>query len=162
MNSTAASCTAAKENGTWKPSRDEHAAWALEYAKALEAGGKYKICVWPEHCLVGIKGTVRRNYDGHIIHANVDTDVMLSEEPPPAWDPMPEWETSERTLALHQLEGAIARQKHRCKWEATTGRWKPWDPNAQPAAVAIRPGSQQVSKHMSRQASQVIKSESAT
>jgi len=35
-----------------------------------------------EHCLVGIKGTVRRNYDGHIIHANVDTDVMLSEEPP--------------------------------------------------------------------------------
>ena len=24
-----------------------------------------------EHCLVGIKGTVRRNYDGHIIHANV-------------------------------------------------------------------------------------------
>jgi len=31
---------------------------------------------------VGIKGTVRRNYDGHIIHANVDTDVMLSEESP--------------------------------------------------------------------------------
>ena len=28
------------------------------------------------------QGTVRRNYDGHIIHANVDTDVMLSEEPP--------------------------------------------------------------------------------
>ena len=35
-----------------------------------------------EHCLVGIKGTVRRNYDGDRIHANVDTDVMLSEEPP--------------------------------------------------------------------------------
>jgi N6-adenosine-specific RNA methylase IME4 len=35
-----------------------------------------------EHCLVGIKGTVRRNYDGHIIHANVDTDVMVGEEPP--------------------------------------------------------------------------------
>ena len=34
-----------------------------------------------EHCLVGIRGTVRRNYDGNIIHANVDTDVMLSEEP---------------------------------------------------------------------------------
>ena len=24
-----------------------------------------------EHCLVGIRGTVRRNYDGHVIHANV-------------------------------------------------------------------------------------------
>ena len=35
-----------------------------------------------EHCLVGIKGTVRRNQDGDKIHANVDTDVMLSEEPP--------------------------------------------------------------------------------
>ena len=34
-----------------------------------------------EHCLVGIKGTVRRNFDGHIIHANVDTDVIVSEEP---------------------------------------------------------------------------------
>ena len=44
------------EKGAWKPSRDEHAAWALEYAKALEAGGKYKICVWPEHCLVGTPG----------------------------------------------------------------------------------------------------------
>eukprot|EP00897_Mesotaenium_endlicherianum_P002522 jgi/Mesen1/2298/ME000155S01389 len=35
-----------------------------------------------EHCLMGIKGTVRRSTDGHIIHANVDTDVIISEEPP--------------------------------------------------------------------------------
>ena len=35
-----------------------------------------------EHCLMGIKGTVRRATDGHIIHANVDTDVVVSEEPP--------------------------------------------------------------------------------
>lgn len=35
-----------------------------------------------EHCLMGIKGTVRRNQDGHVIHANVDTDVIISEEPP--------------------------------------------------------------------------------
>jgi len=30
---------------------------------------------------MGIKGTVRRNQDGHLIHANVDTDVIISEEP---------------------------------------------------------------------------------
>eukprot|EP01105_Mastigella_eilhardi_P006526 TRINITY_DN1806_c0_g1_i1.p1 TRINITY_DN1806_c0_g1~~TRINITY_DN1806_c0_g1_i1.p1 ORF type:complete len:459 (-),score=62.80 TRINITY_DN1806_c0_g1_i1:31-1407(-) len=36
-----------------------------------------------EHCLMGIKGTVRRNKDGHIIHTNIDTDVIISEEPPP-------------------------------------------------------------------------------
>ncbi|GIL60443.1 hypothetical protein Vafri_15030 [Volvox africanus] len=34
-----------------------------------------------EHCLMGIKGTVRRATDGHIIHTNVDTDVIVSEEP---------------------------------------------------------------------------------
>jgi N6-adenosine-specific RNA methylase IME4 len=34
-----------------------------------------------EHCLLGIKGSVRRNTDAHIIHANVDTDVIISEEP---------------------------------------------------------------------------------
>lgn len=35
-----------------------------------------------EHCLMGIKGTVRRSTDGHIIHANIDTDVIIGEEPP--------------------------------------------------------------------------------
>ena len=35
-----------------------------------------------EHCLMGIKGTVRRTTDGHLIHANIDTDVIISEEPP--------------------------------------------------------------------------------
>lgn len=30
---------------------------------------------------MGIKGTVRRSTDGHIIHANIDTDVIIAEEP---------------------------------------------------------------------------------
>ncbi|XWS28290.1 hypothetical protein CRYUN_Cryun25bG0055000 [Craigia yunnanensis] len=34
-----------------------------------------------EHCLMGIKGTVHRSTDGHIIHANIDTDVIIAEEP---------------------------------------------------------------------------------
>lgn len=38
-----------------------------------------------EHCLMGIKGTVRRSTDGHIIHANIDTDVIIAEEPPYGW-----------------------------------------------------------------------------
>jgi mRNA (2'-O-methyladenosine-N6-)-methyltransferase len=38
--------------------------------------------VMKEHCLMGIKGTVRRSTDGHIIHANIDTDVIIAEEPP--------------------------------------------------------------------------------
>jgi len=35
-----------------------------------------------EHCLMGIKGTVRRATDGHFIHANCDTDVIVSEQLP--------------------------------------------------------------------------------
>jgi hypothetical protein len=31
--------------------------------------------------LMGIKGTVRRSTDGHIIHANIDTDIIIAEEP---------------------------------------------------------------------------------
>ncbi|KAJ3037588.1 N6-adenosine-methyltransferase subunit mettl14 [Rhizophlyctis rosea] len=34
-----------------------------------------------EHCLMGIKGTVRRSTDSHFIHCNVDTDVIIAEEP---------------------------------------------------------------------------------
>jgi len=34
-----------------------------------------------EHCLMGIKGTVKRSTDGHFIHANVDTDILVDEEP---------------------------------------------------------------------------------
>lgn len=29
---------------------------------------------------MGIKGTVRRNQDSHVIHANVDTDIIVAEE----------------------------------------------------------------------------------
>ena len=31
---------------------------------------------------MGIKGTVRRAQDGHVIHANVDTDIIVAEEAP--------------------------------------------------------------------------------
>ena len=35
-----------------------------------------------EHCLVGIKGAIKRGVDSHFIHANIDTDVIVEEEPP--------------------------------------------------------------------------------
>ena len=35
-----------------------------------------------EHCLMGIKGTVRRSTDGDFIHANIDIDLIITEEPP--------------------------------------------------------------------------------
>lgn len=34
------------------------------------------------HCLVGIKDEVKRGIDGHFIHANIVTDVIVREDPP--------------------------------------------------------------------------------
>jgi mRNA (2'-O-methyladenosine-N6-)-methyltransferase len=31
---------------------------------------------------MGIRGIVKRSHDGHLIHTNVDTDIIISEEPP--------------------------------------------------------------------------------
>lgn len=32
-----------------------------------------------EHCLMGIRGTVRRSTDSFLVHCNVDTDVLIWE-----------------------------------------------------------------------------------
>lgn len=46
-----------------------------------EHGPKTKTVFTPtkEHCLMGIRGTVRRSTDGHFVHCNVDTDVIVAE-----------------------------------------------------------------------------------
>lgn len=33
-----------------------------------------------EHCLMGIRGTVRRSTDSRFVHCNVDTDVIVAEQ----------------------------------------------------------------------------------
>lgn len=29
---------------------------ALNYSRKLEQGGRFKICIWPEHCIIGSSG----------------------------------------------------------------------------------------------------------
>ncbi|XP_022909160.2 N(6)-adenosine-methyltransferase non-catalytic subunit METTL14 [Onthophagus taurus] len=48
------------------------------HSKNLEARAVFQRT--KEHCLMGIKGTVRRSTDGDFIHANVDIDLIISEE----------------------------------------------------------------------------------
>lgn len=38
------------------------------------------LIVTQEHCLMGIKGTVKRSTDGDFIHGNVDIDLFITEE----------------------------------------------------------------------------------
>lgn len=49
--------------------------------KALEPNAVFQRT--KEHCLMGIKGTVRRSTDGDFIHANVDIDLIIDEEAEP-------------------------------------------------------------------------------
>tara|TARA_B100000508_G_scaffold31981_1_gene24605 strand:+ start:41058 stop:41867 length:810 start_codon:yes stop_codon:yes gene_type:complete len=44
------------EDGTWSPRRPDMRDYCIEYAKALEAAGKYTLMVWPPHCLIGSWG----------------------------------------------------------------------------------------------------------
>ncbi|XP_026473557.1 N6-adenosine-methyltransferase non-catalytic subunit [Ctenocephalides felis] len=50
------------------------------HSKNLENGAVFQRT--KEHCLMGIKGTVRRSTDGDFIHANVDIDLIISEDSP--------------------------------------------------------------------------------
>ena len=44
------------ENGTWRARKEEEQDWSLSYVKSLEAANKYKLCIWPPHCLDGTEG----------------------------------------------------------------------------------------------------------
>lgn len=67
----------------WNFRRCEDICWI----KTNHNGASYQddensiICRTKEHCLLGIKGNVKRSNDAHIIHANIDTDVIIDEQP---------------------------------------------------------------------------------
>lgn len=50
-----------------------------------------------EVCLVGVCGNIRRTQDGHLVHPNIDVDVLVAEEPP------------EHNTKPHQVYGIIER-----------------------------------------------------
>ena len=54
---------------------------------------------------MGIRGTVRRSTDAHLIHANVDTDVIIAEEPPVG--------STEKPEELYQLIEHFAQGRRR-------------------------------------------------
>jgi len=44
------------EAGTWRAKQPSCQTRALEYVRSLEANGRYPLCVWPPHCLIGSDG----------------------------------------------------------------------------------------------------------
>lgn len=44
------------KNGVWSPMNISWKKRMVEYVEALEAGGKYPLCIWPPHALIGSTG----------------------------------------------------------------------------------------------------------
>ena len=44
------------ESGRWRTADPAWQARALAYVRALEAGRRYQLCIWPPHCLIGSPG----------------------------------------------------------------------------------------------------------
>lgn len=44
------------ENGTHRTTNPQHQTRAAEYVKSLAANGRYPLCIWPPHCLIGSNG----------------------------------------------------------------------------------------------------------
>ena len=42
--------------GVWTPADPATDARSRDYVQALEAGGRYPLCIWPPHCLIGSAG----------------------------------------------------------------------------------------------------------
>lgn len=43
-------------NGVWSPVNPSWRQMAIDYVKALEANGRYPLCIWPPHCIIGSWG----------------------------------------------------------------------------------------------------------
>jgi mRNA (2'-O-methyladenosine-N6-)-methyltransferase len=72
----------------WGFRRCEDIVWVQTNRKRMRGGaasgddvGTGLMIPMKEHCLMGIRGTVRRSTDPWLIHANVDTDVLVWDGP---------------------------------------------------------------------------------
>lgn len=43
-------------NGTWRATQPKMQKWSSEYVESLEKNGRYPLCVWNPHCLIGSVG----------------------------------------------------------------------------------------------------------
>ena len=44
------------ESGVWTTKIPSHLTRALEYVRSVESNGRYPLCIWPPHCLIGSNG----------------------------------------------------------------------------------------------------------
>jgi nicotinamidase/pyrazinamidase len=59
--------------------------YCLEYARRLEAKGRFQICIWPEHCLIGTEGhamvpAVRQALDDWSVETGASVEFVMKGE----------------------------------------------------------------------------------
>ena len=85
------------KSGTWMTSREEDRAHGLEYVRQLELKGRYQLCIWPPHCLIGSWG---KQLQGDVFSAVTD------------------WEKKHRRAAVKVFKGTNSGTEHYGAFEA--------------------------------------------
>jgi nicotinamidase-related amidase len=62
-------------SGKWQAKQPEMRSWSLEYAQKLQAGGRFALVIWPDHCILGT--------EGHSVH-------------PPLMEALNEWAVAQK------------------------------------------------------------------
>ncbi|WP_246433920.1 isochorismatase family protein [Spirochaeta isovalerica] len=91
------------EAGLWTTSRPEEKEWGLEYVRTLKEKGKYTLCIWPPHCLIGSKGN------------QIQSDVFKA---------VTEWEEENLISSYKVIKGDDSRTEHYGAFEPEVSRGK--------------------------------------
>lgn len=88
-------------NGKWKPSIDRFSEWANAYVSELEKAKKFKLTIWPPHCLVGT--------EGHALYAEFQACLQA-------------WEEQKKTTVAYYTKGTNALTEHYSAFKAEVQR----------------------------------------
>jgi nicotinamidase-related amidase len=78
-------------NGVWLPTNPAERDYAMSYAQQLQDGGRYPLCVWPPHCLIGSWGN----------------NIF-----PPVYEALMEWEKTNIAVVEKVTKGSNYRTEH--------------------------------------------------
>ena len=95
-------------SGTWRTSIPTLGKWAEEYVKGLASKGRFPLCIWPEHCIIGSSGN------------NIYPQLFNS---------LCEWEKTPGNFVQYQTKGSNFKTEHYSVFEAEYP--DPSDPSTQ-------------------------------
>ncbi|EZG43329.1 SAM-binding domain protein [Gregarina niphandrodes] len=77
-----------------------------------------------EHCLMGLRGAVKRSQDHHIVHTNIDTDVIVGDTPV-GYDEMEQLINTRKPAELYDIIERFALGRRKLELFGTTRNIRP-------------------------------------